>query len=171
MHVLLCLSLTRRAPFCFHVTKYQYLFINSNNESYHFYNICKSLLFRITIYKKLVFTVQHWVLSILLFVCKIPLLLYARYLCSLDALGLKAKQRYAKRELGGRCVRAFQFYQITFRFTYETRMTLYIGDMSTKNLENRLPFELQCWSATHFEGFVELSALPLYLKRFGGIII
>ena len=33
-------------------------------------------------------------------------MLYARYLCSRDALGLKAEQRYAKRELGGRCVRA-----------------------------------------------------------------
>ena len=34
------------------------------------------------------------------------LLLYARNLYSRDALGLKAEQRYAKRELGGRCVRA-----------------------------------------------------------------
>ena len=59
-----------------------------------------------------------------------------------------------------------QFHQITF--TYEARLTLYIGDMSTKNLENRLPFELQCWSTIHFEGFVELSALPLYFERFGG---
>ena len=32
--------------------------------------------------------------------------LYARYLCSRDALGLKAEQRYAKRVLGGRFVRA-----------------------------------------------------------------
>ena len=36
--------------------------------------------------------------------------LYARYLCSRDALGLKAEQRYAKRVLGGRFVRA-QFKQ------------------------------------------------------------
>ena len=96
-------------------------------------------------------------------------MLYARYLCSRDALGLKAEQRYAKRELGGRCVRACPVSSITF--TYETRLTLYIGDMSTKNLENRLPFELQCWSTTHFEGFVELSALPLYLKRFCGNMV
>ena len=34
--------------------------------------------------------------------------------------------------------------------------------------ENRLPFELKCWWTTHFEGFVELSALLLYLERFGG---
>ena len=47
-------------------------------------------------------------------------------------------------------------------------MTLYIGDLSTNNLENQLPFVLQCWSTTQFEGFVELSALPLYLERFGG---
>ena len=33
-------------------------------------------------------------------------ILYARYLCSRDALGLKAEQRYAKRVLGGRFVRA-----------------------------------------------------------------
>ena len=44
-------------------------------------------------------------------------------------------------------------------------LTLYIGDLSSKNLGNRLPFELQCWSATHFEGFVELSALPLYIEN------
>ena len=43
--------------------------------------------------------------------------------------------------------------------------------MSTKNLENRLPFELQCWLTTHFEGFGELSALPLYLKRFRGNMV
>ena len=49
-----------------------------------------------------------------------------------------------------------------------SRLTLYIGDLSTKNLENRLPFELQCWSTTHFQGFVELSALPLHFERFGG---
>ena len=30
-------------------------------------------------------------------------------------------------------------------------------------MENRLPFVLQCWLTTHIEGFVELSALPLYL--------
>ena len=48
------------------------------------------------------------------------------------------------------------------------RLTLYIRYLSTKNFENRLPFELQCWSTTHFETFVELSALLLYLERFGG---
>ena len=47
-------------------------------------------------------------------------------------------------------------------------LTLYIGDLSTKNLENRLPFELQCWSTTHLEGLVELNALLLYMERFGG---
>ena len=52
--------------------------------------------------------------------------------------------------------------------TQQWRLTLYIRDLSTKNFENRLPFELQCWSTTHFEGFVELSALLLYLERFGG---
>ena len=35
---------------------------------------------------------------------------------------------------------------------------------------HRLPFELQCWSTTHFEGIVELSALLLYLKRFGWLV-
>ena len=40
-----------------------------------------------------------------------------------------------------------------------------------QKFENRLPFELQCWSTTHFEGFVELSALPLYLKRFRGNMV
>ena len=35
-------------------------------------------------------------------------------------------------------------------------------------MENRFPFGLQCWLTTHFIGFVELSALPLYLERFGG---
>ena len=48
------------------------------------------------------------------------------------------------------------------------RLTLYIRDLSTKNFENRLIFELLCWSTTHFEGFFELSALLLYLERFGG---
>ena len=43
------------------------------------------------------------------------------------------------------------------------KLTLYIGD-----LENRLQFELQCWSTTNFEAFVELSALSRYLERFGG---
>ena len=47
-------------------------------------------------------------------------------------------------------------------------LTLCIRDLSTKIFENRLHFELQCWSTTHFEGFAELSALLLYLKRFGG---
>ena len=28
--------------------------------------------------------------------------------------------------------------------TAAKRLTLYIGDLSTKNMENRLPFELQC---------------------------
>ena len=52
-----------------------------------------------------------------------------------------------------------------YRYSLSTniRLTLYIGDLST---ENRLPFELQCWSTTNFEGFVELSVLPLYLERF-----
>ena len=51
--------------------------------------------------------------------------LYARYLCSRDALGLKAEQRYAKRELGGRCVHACP---VSSNYvTYETRLTLYIG--------------------------------------------
>ena len=44
---------------------------------------------------------------------------------------------------------------------------LYITDLSTKNSENRLPFELQCWTTTHLKGFVELSSLPQYLRRFG----
>ena len=48
------------------------------------------------------------------------------------------------------------------------RLALYIGDLRTNNLENRLPFELQCWLTTHFEGYVELSSLPLYLETFGG---
>ena len=47
-------------------------------------------------------------------------------------------------------------------------LALYIGDLSTKNLENLLIFELQGSVTTHFEGFVELSSLPLYLERFGG---
>ena len=38
---------------------------------------------------------------------------------------------------------------------------------STKNLENRLHFELQYCSITHFEGFFKLSAFPLYLEIFG----
>ena len=52
--------------------------------------------------------------------------------------------------------------------TTRSRLTLYIRDLSTKNFENRLPFELQCWSTTHFKDFVELSALLLYLERFDG---
>ena len=43
------------------------------------------------------------------------------------------------------------------------RLTLYIRDLSTKIFENRLALELQCWSTTRFEGFVELSVLLLYL--------
>ena len=46
-------------------------------------------------------------------------------------------------------------------------LMLYITDMSTKNSENRLPFELKCWATTHFKGFVELSSLLMYLERFG----
>ena len=45
---------------------------------------------------------------------------------------------------------------------------LYIGDLRTQHLENRLPFELLCSATTYFKGFVELSSLPLYLGRFGG---
>ena len=45
-------------------------------------------------------------------------------------------------------------------------LTLYIGDLSTKNFENRLPFELQCWVNTHFKGFVELSSLLINVERF-----
>ena len=44
---------------------------------------------------------------------------------------------------------------------------LYITDLSTKNSENRLPFELKCWATIHFKGFVELSSLLMYLERFG----
>ena len=32
-------------------------------------------------------------------------------------------------------------------------LTLSIGDLRTKNFENWLPFELQCWVNTHFKGF------------------
>ena len=48
------------------------------------------------------------------------------------------------------------------------RLSLYIRDLSTKNFENRLPFELvlQCWVNTHFKGFVELSSLLLNVERF-----
>ena len=40
-------------------------------------------------------------------------------------------------------------------------------NVAPKKLENQLPFELERRSTTHFEGFVELCSLPLYLKRFG----
>ena len=43
-------------------------------------------------------------------------------------------------------------------------LTLYIGDLRTKNLENRLPFDLHGMTTTHFEGFVELSSLLIYLE-------
>ena len=62
---------------------------------------------------------------------------------------------------------------VSFRFVSRSEaarcgLTLYIGDLRTQNLENRLPFELQRWVTTLFKGFVELSSLPLYLERFGG---
>ena len=47
------------------------------------------------------------------------------------------------------------------------RLKLYIGDLSTKNFENRLPFELQCWVNTYFKDFVELSSLLINTERFG----
>ena len=50
---------------------------------------------------------------------------------------------------------------------HDYRVMLYITDLSTKNSENRLPFELKCWATTHFKGFVELSSLLMYLERFG----
>ena len=43
----------------------------------------------------------------------------------------------------------------------------YIGDLSTTNFENRLPFELQCRVNAHFKGFVELSSLLINVERFG----
>ena len=46
-------------------------------------------------------------------------------------------------------------------------LALYISDLSTKNLENRLPFDLKGSATTHFEGFVELSSLLIYLELFG----
>ena len=47
-------------------------------------------------------------------------------------------------------------------------LTLYIGDLSTNNLGNRLiPFQLQCLATTNFKGFVELSSVLMYLERFG----
>ena len=47
------------------------------------------------------------------------------------------------------------------------RLTLYIGDLSTNNFENRLPFELQYWVNTLFKGFVKLSSLLINVKQFG----
>ena len=101
---------------------------------------------------------------LLAFVCKIPLL--ARR--TRPKGWTKVCQTRTRRTVRARVP---SFIKLRLRTKPATRLTLYIGDMSTKNLENRLPFELQCWSTTHFEGFVELSALPLYLKRFCGNMV
>ena len=47
----------------------------------------------------------------------------------------------------------------TFNFDPENKADVIYQRSEHKNFENRLPFELQCWVNTHFEGFVELSSL------------
>ena len=67
------------------------------------------------------------------------------------------------------CVRAGYYFEIWIRVEHR-RLTLCIGDLGTKNLENLLHFELQCWGMCNLAqsaGFIELSSLLMYLERFG----